>query len=233
MQATNEQWPLPSEPPRREKKTTKVGPADSAPKHAPKPSLKEVNIDTDTGTQVKKPLQKKKRNVRFGESSVVIIENRGDVPIPAPLQLSSYDRFLKAVNHQSCKDLIEALEDGASLDPRVLTSGIRDCYATVKDRLDRVETDVGFNPTDKKLLKEQKDLIAKKKVLSIYSNASVLLEKALNLQHWACFELRIVHADFRITDDTWKGLPTNAMVSGEITTAVRGENRTREKLVST
>jgi hypothetical protein len=239
--ARNEHQSLASNRPRSEMTTMQGGQAGSAPKKlVRKVSLKTAQMSlgkeactlTDTGTSGTKPLKRKKRNVSFGESNVLIIENRGEVPTTVPLKHSIHDRFWHAVNHQTCKDLIEALEGGASQDPQVLTFGIRDGYSTVKDMLDRVETSVGFNPTNEKLLKDQKDLIAKKKVLSIYSNASVWLEKALNLQHWACFELTIVHADFRFTDDTWKGLPTNAMVSGEITTAVRGENRTREKLVS-
>jgi hypothetical protein len=220
-----------------QKPVMKRGSASSAsvPKVAPNLSLKSRQMTSGKSTDVEEPLERR-RSVSFGASRVVIIDSHsGDVPSmsdrPAQYQLSSYDRFWNAVKHQTCKDLIKALEDGGSQDAHVITNGLREGYAAVKDMLDRVEGDIGFRPMDKNLLQQQKDLVDKKKVLSIYTNASLLLEKAFNLQHWASFELRLVHADFRLTDDAWRGLATDAKVSAEITTAVKGETRNREKLV--
>jgi hypothetical protein len=180
----------------------------------------------------------RQRSVTFAlPSKALTTQSRGDAPSaperPLHTQLSPYDRFWKAVNELTCKDLIAALQDGASQDSHVIASGLREGYEAIKVMLDRVETDIGFTPTSGKLLQLRSDLIDKKRVLSIYRNGIMLLDKALNLQHWACYELRIIDADFRPTDDTLRALPANARVSATITTAVKGEMKSPEKLVST
>lgn len=236
-QTTTENRSPPADRSLIQKTLMKRGSASSAsvPTVVPNLSLRSKQMTLGKSTDVLEPLERR-RSVSFGASKVVIIDSRsGDIPSqsdrPAQSELSSYDRFWNAVKHQTCKDLIKALEDGSSQDAHVITNGLREGYTAVKDMLDRVEGDIGFRPIDKNLIQQQKDLVDKKKVLSIYTNASLLLEKAFNLQHWASFELRLVHADFRLTDDAWRGLPTKAKVCAEITTAVKGETRNREKLV--
>lgn len=218
--------------------------ASNMPQKSEKPQITlkvgdEITIPTDVESPGQRPLERT-RSISFGASRALIIHNRADLPVSAepspelPVQptQSLYDQFWRAIYTESCDDLIDILEGGASQIPNVICPGLRDGHAQVKELLREVERELEFKPEDKGLGSRKKELESKKKVLSIYENTLLCLEKALNLQHWVCFELRLVNADFSLTADTERKLRSDAKVHAEIFYTFLGQRRRAERLVS-
>lgn len=121
-------------------------------------------------------------------------------------------RLLDAIHNNTCQDLINILESGASHDGEVVEKGLQECYNEVKAMIS-LTTKEGETETESKAMS---DLNAKRKVLNLYINSTLLLEKALNLEHWGSFELRVLNADVRFPDNSNKASITNLVVFGSI-----------------
>jgi hypothetical protein len=109
---------------------------------------------------------------------------------------SPEEALIDAVQNKSCKELIRVLQSGACSDQKVSEFSLEEQYRKVKEDLSGVERKLAKGTSDD-LLVRKKDLIAKKTVLNIYLNVCYLIEKAMSLQHWTTFEIRVRSIELR------------------------------------
>ncbi len=195
----------------------------------------EITIDTHLEFPSESPVLRRRRSVTFGPSRAKIIEPRGSQDkqpdpineIPTP---SSFLRLLDAVQNKTCQELINVLESGASQDAEVVEKGLQECYNEVKKKIIATKRDTETESTSKAF----DDLNAKRKVLNFYVNSTLLLEKALNLEHWGSFELRVLNSDVRFLDSTSRPTSAGLMVCGNIRvgSSLPSQGGKMEKLVS-
>jgi hypothetical protein len=129
---------------------------------------------------------------------------------------SPEEAFIDAVQNKTCRDLIQVLEHGAASDPKVAESGLREQYGKVKDALSVVKKGLSNEPSDA-LRERQKDLSAKRVLLSVYINAFYAIDKALTLRHWSSFEVRLHHIELRKESSVYVEGRTNTLCGKVIT----------------
>lgn len=170
----------------------------------------EIMIDTHVESD-SEIASSRRRSVTFGPSRAKIIEPRGvqDQQLDPIDESTPSARLMDAVNNGTCLELINLLESGASQDSEVVEKGLQECYNEVKKKISATKRDGESEPVSF----EFSDLNAKRKVLNFYVNSTLLLEKALNLEHWGSFELRVLNSDVRFLDGA---LRESLMVCGNI-----------------
>ena len=167
-------------------------------------------IDDANHETVEDQVPVRKRSARFGQRTESVERNKGsNRPNGSP---GPYSHLFYAIENKTCQELINLLESGISHDAKVVEMGLQECYNKVKEMISLMNKD----PESEAESKAMSDLNAKRKVLNIYINSTLLVEKALNLEHWGSFELRVVNADVRFLDDTNKTAAESLMVSGKI-----------------
>lgn len=140
---------------------------------------------------------------------------------------SAEEVFRDAVQNKTCRDLIQVLEHGAASDPKIAMSGLKEQYSKVKDALNAIHVRMKESPSDA-LKEQQKDLGAKRVLLSVYINATYSIDKALTLRHWQCFEFRLHHIELQKVSSEYVQGRTNVLC-GKVTTRIVDA---REDLVS-
>ena len=144
-----------------------------------------------------------------------------------------YESLLEAIKEKDPKKLLRVLESGASQDVAVVSHGLKEGYAEIKHMIADIDNQIGFHPHDNKLKQQREQMETSKKILSIFLTSTMYLERALNLQHWASFELHVANADFTLTEDMKRKISANAKLFANISTCLQGEKRGRsDRLVS-
>jgi hypothetical protein len=136
-------------------------------------------------------------------------------------QLSTEEMFIDAIQNKSCKDVIEALENGAIRDLNRYESVLKVQYDFVGNELKRIgKLTGGANAT-----KEKNDLNAKYIVLSIYLNTINLIEKTMSLKKWYAIGIELRHIDLERTHNTID------MIGGMVAVELRNAKDKKEDLV--
>jgi hypothetical protein len=137
-------------------------------------------------------------------------------------QLSTEEMLIDAIRNKSCKDVIEALENGAIRDLKSYESVLKVQYDFVGNELKRIgKLAGGANAT-----KEKNDLSATYRVLSIYLNAIHLIEKTMSLKKWYAIGIELRHIDLERTQNTID------MIGGMVAIKLRNAKDKKEDLVS-
>ena len=137
-------------------------------------------------------------------------------------QLSTEEMLIDAIQNKSCKDVIEALENGAIRDLNGYESVLKVQYDFVGNELKRIGKLAGrANAT-----KEKNDLNAKYIVLSIYLSTINLTEKTMSLKKWYTIRIELRHIDLERTQNTID------MLGGIVAVKLRNANDNKEDLVS-
>jgi hypothetical protein len=113
--------------------------------------------------------------------------------------LSPRELLMNALENKGCKELVEALENGAASDPKVAESRLQEQYDFVRNMIGEVEKGLRKDPSNILLLEREKDLQAKKSVLKLYIGSSYWIAKAMSLQHWTAFEIQVRYIELRKT----------------------------------
>jgi hypothetical protein len=142
--------------------------------------------------------------------------------VPSPSE-SPEQALLESVQHKTHKDLISALEAGCACSPDVAFFKLREHYDHVKQCLRDVEHGLKNSPSDSLLQSAKHDLLAKKRLLSIYTHFCIHIEDAISLQHRAGFEVKIrelsiqKHSNVRVRGRT-------QLMSGDVKIRIHHEN---------
>jgi 2-hydroxy-3-keto-5-methylthiopentenyl-1-phosphate phosphatase len=122
-----------------------------------------------------------------------------------------------AIQNGTCKELIQVLND-----PDIPKGGLRNQYDIVKKELASVRREIDGNSSDFVVYGRKRDLVAKREALNIYINSSYWIDKAITLQHWTHFELRVRHMQLLNTSNVSVERRSNKQVRGKVRTRVNG-----------
>ena len=109
---------------------------------------------------------------------------------------SPEEAFMNAVQHRTCKELIEVLENGASSDAKAI-SRFRGQYEKIRDGISLLKKKMRNDSSNLELKQTLTDHMNKRVVMSTYINALFAIEKANTLKNWNSFEFRVQHIELR------------------------------------
>lgn len=129
------------------------------------------------------------------------IERASSLEASSRAATTPLEALSNAVSKESCAELIEFLQSAVGNDRVVTQRGLQQCYNEVKTNLIAVSDALQRNPLANHLIQQEDDLIAKKKVLNIYINATLCIEKAMALQHWVRYEIQASKANVLLSNE--------------------------------